>query len=58
MVDVVFLEGLVISMLIGALLGFEREYSKKQVVIGLRSFSLASLLVSCPSYSRTCLQVA
>ena len=43
MVDVVFLEGLVISMLIGALLGFEREYSKKQVVIGLRSFSLSAL---------------
>jgi len=43
MVDVVFVEGLVISMLVGALLGLEREYSKKQSVIGLRSFSLAAL---------------
>jgi uncharacterized membrane protein (DUF4010 family) len=43
MVEVVFLEGLVISMLVGALLGLEREYSKKQSVIGLRSFSLAAL---------------
>jgi len=43
MVEVVFLEGLVISMLVGALLGLEREYSKRQSVIGLRSFSLAAL---------------
>jgi len=44
MVEVVFVEGLVISMLIGALLGLEREYSKKQMVVGLRTFSLVSLV--------------
>jgi uncharacterized membrane protein (DUF4010 family) len=43
MVDIVFLEGLVISMLIGALLGLEREFSKKQEVVGLRTFSLLAL---------------
>ncbi len=44
MVEVVFIEGLVISMLIGALLGLEREYSKKQRVVGLRTFSLISII--------------
>lgn len=44
MVEVVFVEGLVISMLVGALLGLEREYSKKQKVVGLRTFSLVSLV--------------
>ena len=43
MVEVVFLEGLVISMLVGALLGLEREYTKKQEAVGLRTFALVSL---------------
>jgi uncharacterized membrane protein (DUF4010 family) len=43
MVEVLFLEGLVISMLVGALLGLEREYSGKGAV-GLRTLSLLSLL--------------
>jgi len=43
MVEVVFLEGLVISLLVGALLGLEREYTKKQEAVGLRTFALISL---------------
>jgi len=43
MVSGMFLEGLVISMLVGALLGLEREYTKRQELIGLRTFSLISL---------------
>lgn len=44
MVELAFVEGLVISMLVGALLGLEREYTKKQSVIGLRTFSLVALM--------------
>jgi uncharacterized membrane protein (DUF4010 family) len=43
MVEGIFLEGLATSLLIGALLGLEREYSKKQEVVGLRTFALISL---------------
>lgn len=40
----VFLKKVFLSLLIGALLGLEREYTKHQEVVGLRTFSLISLL--------------
>ncbi len=39
-----FIERIAIALAIGALLGMEREYSKRQVVVGVRTFSLVSLL--------------
>lgn len=39
-----FIEKIAIALAIGALLGMEREYSKKQVVVGVRTFALISLL--------------
>ena len=39
-----FIERVAIALAIGALLGMEREYSKKQVVVGVRTFALVSLL--------------
>ena len=38
----IFLDRIAIALLVGALLGFEREYAKKKIV-GLRTFSLTSL---------------
>ncbi|MBI1973383.1 MgtC/SapB family protein [Candidatus Micrarchaeota archaeon] len=43
-VDLVFLEKIVLAVLVGALLGFEREYSHRYAMAGLRTFSLISLL--------------
>ncbi len=40
----VFLKKVLLSLLIGALLGLEREYTKHQEVVGIRTFSLISLL--------------
>jgi len=39
-----FIEKIAIALAMGALLGMEREYSKKQVVVGVRTFALVSLL--------------
>ncbi|MFH1200153.1 MAG: MgtC/SapB family protein [Candidatus Micrarchaeota archaeon] len=39
-----FLEKLLISAAIGAVIGLEREHTKRQTLIGLRTFSLISLL--------------
>ncbi|MCK4327142.1 MAG: MgtC/SapB family protein [Candidatus Diapherotrites archaeon] len=39
-----FIEKIAVALAIGALLGMEREYTKKQVVVGLRTFALISLL--------------
>ena len=39
-----FIERIAIALAIGALLGMEREYSKRQVVVGVRTFALVSLL--------------
>ncbi len=38
-----FLEKVLLAIFVGALIGLEREYSKKQLVVGLRTFSLISL---------------
>lgn len=43
MVDITFIQTVVLSLLVGALLGLEREYTKKQSIVGLRTFSLISL---------------
>lgn len=39
-----FLERVVLSILVGALIGLERQYSKHQEIVGLRTFALISLL--------------
>ena len=39
-----FIEKIAIALAIGALLGMEREYTKKQVIVGVRTFALVSLL--------------
>jgi len=39
-----FIQKAILALGLGAILGFEREYTKKQEVIGLRTFSLISLL--------------
>lgn len=39
-----FLEKILLSLVIGALIGLEREYTKNQEVVGIRTFSLVSLL--------------
>jgi len=39
-----FIEKIAITLAIGALLGMEREYTKHQVVVGVRTFALVSLL--------------
>ena len=39
-----FIERIAIALAIGALLGMEREYTKQQVVVGVRTFALVSLL--------------
>ena len=44
MLEVIFLQRVVLAIFIGALLGLEREYTKKQETVGLRTFSLISLL--------------
>lgn len=46
MIDEIFLQKIILSVLIGALIGLEREYTKKQVVVGIRTFSLVSLVGS------------
>jgi uncharacterized membrane protein (DUF4010 family) len=43
-IGIVFAEQIVLSLLIGALLGLEREYTKSQEIAGLRTFSLIALL--------------
>ena len=43
MIDAIFIQQTIISILIGALLGLEREHAKKQRNVGLRTFSLISL---------------
>ena len=44
MLETIFIQRIVLAIFIGALLGLEREYSKKQEIVGLRTFSLGSLL--------------
>lgn len=39
-----FLKKVLLGLLVGALLGLEREYTKSQEVVGVRTFSLLSLL--------------
>lgn len=39
-----FIERIGVALAIGALLGMEREYTKHQVVVGVRTFALVSLL--------------
>ncbi len=39
-----FLQRALLSLCVGALIGLEREYTKKQQTVGLRSFALVSLL--------------
>ena len=39
-----FFEKIALSVLIGALLGLEREFTKRQEIIGVRTFALISLL--------------
>ncbi|MFH1257697.1 MAG: MgtC/SapB family protein, partial [Candidatus Micrarchaeota archaeon] len=38
------LQKLVLAVAIGAIVGLEREHTKKQTLLGLRTFSLISLL--------------
>lgn len=42
--SLIFIQKIVLSLLIGALLGLEREYTKRQEIAGLRTFSLVSVL--------------
>ncbi|RLG20833.1 hypothetical protein DRN74_04430 [Candidatus Micrarchaeota archaeon] len=44
MITYSFLQEILLSIFIGALLGMEREYHKKQEIMGLRTFALISLL--------------
>ncbi len=39
-----FLEKILLSIFIGALLGMERQYHKKQEIVGMRTFALISLI--------------
>jgi len=43
-VEYEFLQRVVLALSVGALIGLEREYTKKQQTVGLRSFALVSLL--------------
>lgn len=43
MVIQLFIQKIVLSILVGALLGLEREYTKSQEIVGLRTFALISL---------------
>ncbi|MBR9707674.1 MAG: DUF4010 domain-containing protein [Candidatus Diapherotrites archaeon] len=50
-VDVfLFLQRLLVALAIGALIGIEREFTKKQKVAGLRTFSLVSALGAVSTY--------
>ena len=44
--DYEFLERVVLSIVIGAMIGLEREYSMKQRILGLRSFALVAFMGS------------
>ncbi|MFH0986859.1 MAG: DUF4010 domain-containing protein [Candidatus Micrarchaeota archaeon] len=44
MLDQLFLQQIVLSIFVGALLGLEREFTRKQRIIGIRTFALVSLL--------------
>ncbi|MFH0971536.1 MAG: DUF4010 domain-containing protein [Candidatus Micrarchaeota archaeon] len=43
-ISLTLLEKLVLAVLIGGIIGLEREHTKKQTLLGLRTFSLISLL--------------
>lgn len=42
--ELLFLEQVLLAIAVGALIGVEREYSKHQRIVGLRTFALISLL--------------
>lgn len=44
LIGIDFVQKIVLATMIGALMGLEREHSKHQEVVGLRTFSLVSLL--------------
>jgi uncharacterized membrane protein (DUF4010 family) len=44
MAEIAFLQQIFLALFVGALLGLEREYTKKQTFIGVRTFAMASLL--------------
>ena len=46
MADIVFFQEILLSFFVGALLGMERQYSKKKLSLGMRTFSLTSILAT------------
>lgn len=44
MIDLLFLQKIIVSLAVGGLIGLERQHTKKQVIIGVRTFALISLL--------------
>ena len=46
MADIIFFQEILLSFFVGALLGMERQYSKKKISLGMRTFSLTSILAT------------
>ncbi|MBN1160068.1 MAG: DUF4010 domain-containing protein [Candidatus Diapherotrites archaeon] len=46
----VFVQNLILALAVGALIGIEREFTKKQSIAGLRTFSLVSLFGALSAY--------
>ncbi len=46
MFDYFFLQKIILAISVGALIGLERQYSKKRGVLGIRTFSLLSLIAT------------
>lgn len=44
MIDLLFLQKIIVSLSVGGLIGLERQHTKRQEIIGLRTFALVSLL--------------
>ena len=46
MINFLFFQEVLLSFFVGALLGMERQYSKKKISLGMRTFSLTSILAT------------
>ncbi len=46
MSNLIFFQEIILSFFVGALLGMERQYSKKKISLGMRTFSLTSILAT------------
>lgn len=44
MIDLLFIQKIIVSLSVGGLIGLERQHTKRQEIIGLRTFALVSLL--------------